>query len=61
MAAIVLRIEAVTEPETGIWCSTCALPSIVRMTMAVLSGDHIVHIAPYERCTSCPEESILLG
>ncbi len=61
MEAVVLRFEAVTEPESGIWCDGCALPSIVRVLVAVLSQDRIIHIGPYERCYgNCPDENILV-
>jgi hypothetical protein len=54
--AAVVRIEAISEPEKGIWCDGCSLPSRVRILMAAMNGDRILHIGSYERCLgNCPE------
>lgn len=58
---IVLTMEWVTEPERGIWCDGCSLPSVVRGIMALRQGDKLLHVGSYERCMgNCPDENVMM-
>ena len=39
------------EPETGLWCGTCLLPSVIRIP--VLVGGKVIGTA--EACAGCDE------
>lgn len=45
------------EPETGLWCPACLLPSRVR-TPLYLAGDHGSFLAAVsDSCAGCEEEA----
>jgi len=43
------------EPETGLWCSTCLLPSAVRVPIVMITenGAGDTTVSPVEACTEC--------
>lgn len=57
---IILTLEQITEPETGIWCDRCNLPSVVRCLMALRDGDKLLHVGTHERCMDCPDENVMM-
>jgi hypothetical protein len=40
------------EPETGLWCGTCLLPSVIRIPFLI--GGKVISTA--EACAGCDEE-----
>lgn len=54
-AAPYVVILAPGEPETGLWCETCKLPSVVRVPFVMLteSGASYGAVPPAELCTEC--------
>ena len=40
-------------PETGVWCESCALPSVIRVALYQLSDSGVSHVATAAVCTEC--------
>lgn len=57
---IPLDAYLVDEPELGIWCDSCALPSIVRvrMLLAVATTLDVRGTATIEHCYECDDQTM---
>jgi hypothetical protein len=45
------------EPETGLWCGTCLLPSLVRVPLLALGQAGVTQLGTAEGCAGCMGES----
>ena len=54
--------ERIGEPETGVWCPTCALPSALKVAMALIvlphgadltTADPYIQVATMFACPGC--------
>ena len=54
MAPYVVFVAA-SEPETGLWCDSCLLSSVVRVPLVMIteSGASDTVLSPVELCTEC--------
>ena len=50
--SVVIQTQ-VGEPETGLWCDTCLLPSMVAVPVITTCGSRILSVAVYRRCADC--------
>lgn len=59
MAPYVVLI-APGEPETGLWCGSCLLPSVVRVPLIMITenGADTSALSPAELCTECGEQEL---
>ena len=63
MSVLLLDIshERIGEPETGVWCPTCSLPSGVKVQMALIIVPHgadLTTVEPYVQTAvmfACPD------
>jgi hypothetical protein len=48
------------EPETGLWCNACLLPSAVRVPLIMIteSGASDTALSPVELCTECGKQEL---
>lgn len=48
------------DTRTGIWCPTCALPSVVEVDVALVLADtlHVLHRVTGSLCESCGAEDV---
>lgn len=54
MAKVIPDIEVtVGEPETGLWCDTCLLPSMIAVPVMATCGNSIILVAVHRRCADC--------
>jgi hypothetical protein len=47
------------EPETGLWCGRCLLPSLIRVPLLALGAAGVTRLGTAEGCPGCLEESRL--
>lgn len=47
-----------TEPEVGIWCEPCALPSKVRVRAVMITGRGVSPLVTAEQCENCGAREI---
>jgi hypothetical protein len=59
VAPYVVLIEA-GEPETGLWCDSCLLPSVVRVPLIMITetGASDTALSPAELCTECGKQEL---
>lgn len=54
MAQIVRLEVATSAPRTGLWCSTCSLPSVVEQDVFYLCPEHAAHpLGTVACCVNC--------
>jgi hypothetical protein len=53
-------LVATGEPETGLWCDSCLLPSVVRVPLVMITenGASDTALSPVELCTECGEQKL---
>lgn len=54
--SVVLTVSPGT-PETGQWCGTCLLPSLVRVPLLAISDAGVTRLGTAEGCPGCMEEA----
>lgn len=52
MAEMVIEVT-VGDPETGLWCGTCLLPSVVAIPVMAVCGSRIVSLTVFRECPDC--------
>ena len=59
MASYVVFIAA-GEPQIGLWCDTCLLPSVVRVPLIMITetGADDSALSPAELCTECGKQEL---
>jgi hypothetical protein len=54
VAEIVQVIKVtVGEPETGLWCDDCLLPSVVAIPVVAMCGSRILSLTVFRECADC--------
>lgn len=51
--AITVNIVTFGEPETGIWCDDCMLPSMIRIRLVGQSGMSVLDFGKHDYCDEC--------
>lgn len=44
------------EPETGLWCGACQLPSLIRVALYCFSKTGVTQLGTAEGCPGCMED-----
>lgn len=44
-----------TNPEVGLWCDTCQLPSGIRCPVRIITPDGVAEGVPWSGCVNCDE------